>query len=144
MNTVHELAWWTIDECSWMFMNIHQHSSLDELHLTGVSSIWPSTKHYLEATNRLHRSSISAMYSQRFWRWPIFNQFRAKVACFLAHNAWYPCLCEQLSHLNRWPALRHIALWRMERGVARGTHPPLFNIPKTSTRSYKAYEPKYL
>ena len=37
MNTVHELAWWTIDECSWMFMNIHQRSSLDELHLTGAS-----------------------------------------------------------------------------------------------------------
>ena len=30
MNTVHELAWWTIDEYSWMFMNIHQRSSLDE------------------------------------------------------------------------------------------------------------------
>ena len=27
--------WWTIDECSRMFMNIHQRSSLDELHLTG-------------------------------------------------------------------------------------------------------------
>ena len=37
MNTVHELAWWTIDECSWMLMNIHQRSSLDELHLTGAT-----------------------------------------------------------------------------------------------------------
>ena len=86
-----------------------------------LSSIWPSTKHYLDVTNRPHWSSISVMYFQRFWRWPIFNQLRAKVACFLANNAWYPCLCEQLSNLNRRPALRHTALWRIERGVAGGT-----------------------
>ena len=39
INTVHELAWWTIDECSWMFMTIRQRSSLDELHLTGASTV---------------------------------------------------------------------------------------------------------
>ena len=80
-----------------------------------------------------------------FQRWPIFNQLRAKVACFLAGNAWYPCLCEQLSHLKRRPALRHTAaLWLMETGVTGGTNSPLFNVPKTNTRPYKAYEPKYL
>ena len=108
-----------------------------------LSSIWPSTKHYLEATNRLHWSSISVMYFQRFWRWLIFNQLRAKVAYFLANNAWYPYLCEQLSHLNRRPALNTQLCGGWREG-SPAVPPPLFNVPKTKTRPYEAYELNYL
>ena len=45
---------------------------------------------------------------------------------------------EQLSHLNRRPALRHTALWRIERGIAVSAPPPLWYVPKTKTRPYKA------
>ena len=86
----------------------------------------PCTTHYLEATNRPHWSSISVLYFRRCQRWPIFNQLRANVACFLADDRpiWYPYRCEQLSHLNRRPALRLTALGRIERGVVVSAAPP--------------------
>ena len=84
-----------------------------------LSSIWPSTKHYLEATNRLHWSSISVMYFQRFRRWPIFNQLRGNVACFLANNAWYPYVAEHLRHLNRGPTLNTLLCVTDQKRVCR-------------------------
>ena len=95
------------------------------------------------------------MYFQRFRRWPIFKQLLANVACFLANNAWYPYLCEQLSHLNRRPEFKtHRSVVDRERGrrryppssvqrtKTRPTTRPYKHDPKT--RPYKAFEPKYL
>ena len=93
-----------------------------------LSSIRPSTKHYLEVTNRPHWSSTSVMYFQRFRRWPIFTQLWANVACFLANNAWYP-----ESSSGTWTVDHHWTHCSMgiERGVAGCTPPPpLFTYPK--------------
>ena len=62
--------------------------------------------------------------------------FGPMLRVFLANDTWYPYLCEQLSHLNRRPALRHTALWRIGRVVAVSA-PPLWYVPKTKTRPYK-------
>ena len=64
--------------------------------------------------------------------------FGPLLRVFLANNTWYPYLCEQLSHLNRRPALKHTALWRIKRGVAVSAPDPLWYVPKTKTRLYKA------
>ena len=48
--------------------------------------------------------------------------FGPMLRVFLANDTWYPCLCEQMSHMNRRPA----ALWRIERGVTVSAPPPLF------------------
>ena len=101
-----------------------------------LSSIWPSTKHNLEATNRPHWSSISVIYFQRFQRWPIFNQLRANVACFLANNAWYPIICLRAAQAleQRTQIWTHCSVWRIKRGSPAVTPLPLFNVPKTKTR----------
>ena len=107
---------------------------------TVLSSIWPVAKHYLEATNRRHWSSISVMYFQRFRRWPIFNQLRANVACFLANNAWYPYVWEHLRDLNRGPALNTLlCVTDRKRGRRLYLSIHSVHVPKTKTRPYKAY-----
>ena len=96
-----------------------------------LSSIWPSAMHYLEATNRLHWSSISVMYLQRFRRWPLFNQLRTNVACVLANNAWYPYVWEHLRHLNRGPALNTVLCDGSKEGSPVVPPPSiLFTYPK--------------
>ena len=94
-----------------------------------LSSIWPSNKHYLEATNRLHWSSISLMYFQRFRRWPKFNQLRTNVACFLANNAMFESISGTWTEDPHWT---HSSVWRIEIGFAGCPPPPsiLFTYPK--------------
>ena len=96
-----------------------------------LSYMWPSAKHYLEETNRLHWSSISVMYFQRFWRWIIFNQLRANVACFLANNAWYPYVWASQA-LEQRTRIEHTALCDGSKEGSPAVPPQsnLFTYPK--------------